>query len=97
MSTNDWGTFYAVYEHTAYTEFPTGRYDIGIFEVKQYSFDNPKELYKEFTHWSKDSIDEIIFLDEKEAKAFIRTHLPRVRGKDHPVLFLNQLAEAILQ
>ncbi len=37
------------------------------------------------------------FLDEKEAKAFIRTHLPRVRGKDHPALFLNQLAEAILQ
>ena len=67
MSTNDWSTFYAVHEHTAYTEFPTGRYDIGTFEVKQYSFDNPKELYKEFTHWSKDSIDKMIFLDEKEA------------------------------
>ena len=67
MDNTNFGTFYAVYEDKAYEKLPNGRYDIGAFFVKEYSFKNPKELYKEFTHWSKTAIDEMVFTTKEEA------------------------------
>lgn len=65
----DFGTYYVVTEDQNFVELPYGRYDIGVFSVKRCDFDDPKELYKEFTHWSESAVDSLVFMDEKEANA----------------------------
>jgi hypothetical protein len=67
MSNTNFGKFYVVREHRKFTNLPTGRYDVGTFYVEEYSFKNPINLYKEFTHWSAEAIDEKVFTDEGEA------------------------------
>lgn len=58
-------------------------YDVGIFY----------QILDDFK--DKDGVSE--FFNEAETKEFIYSHLPSIEGKDYPSLFLNQLAEAILQ
>lgn len=67
MDNSNFGKFYAVYEHKKFINLPTGRYDVGAFYVKEHSFKNPKSLYKEFTHWSAEAVDEIVFTDKDQA------------------------------
>lgn len=67
MSSVDFGTFYAVYEYKIYAKFFNERYDVGAFYVKDYSFKNPKDLYKEFSGWSESAIDEMVFTTKEEA------------------------------
>lgn len=67
MDNTNFSTFYAVFEHRDYEKLLDGTYDIGTFYVEKYSFEKPKELYKEFTDWSKAAIDELVFTSKEEA------------------------------
>lgn len=64
-------TIYVVYEGTDYQDFPHGaRYDIGPYYVRTYNFNTLKEVLKFGAGFGEEVIDEIVFLDEKDAQDY---------------------------